>query len=322
MKKQKSTSKQTPLVSVVMLTYNHEKYIREAIECVLFQESDYPIELIIADDCSPDYTQSIVESIIDNHKRGSIIRYYRHSNNIGMRKNEEFITKKIEGDYVAICEGDDYWIDPLKLQKQIAFMESNKDYGMVYGVSKIYNQKQKRFIKKTFGKDGCKFNDLIIQNVIPTATVTFRTRLIKSYYEDIKPLRKDWQMGDYPLWLYISLESKIKFINETVSVYRVLEESKSHFRNYHKERDWICSNFEMKSHFLKLYGKEDELSKLKNERSKTLLALYTRYKKEGGEEYFRSIDPKNYKIYLLFLIYKTPLLSYLFNLRYKLLKQY
>lgn len=115
----------TPLVSVVMITYNHEKFIEEAIIGVLKQVCDFSIELIVADDCSNDQTQQIVTEIIQNHPNKDIIRYTRHDINKGMNPNFIWATEQAKGKYIALCEGDDYWTDPHKLQKQFDYMESH-----------------------------------------------------------------------------------------------------------------------------------------------------------------------------------------------------
>ena len=112
----------TPKVSVCMITYGHEKYIREAIDGVFMQETNFEIELIIADDASPDGTKEIIASICKNHPKGNSIKYFRQDSNIGMMPNFVFALTKSEGEYVAVCEGDDYWIDSLKLQKQVDFV--------------------------------------------------------------------------------------------------------------------------------------------------------------------------------------------------------
>lgn len=114
-------------LSVVMLTYLHEDYIAQAIEGVLMQEVDFPVELIIADDCSPDSTNEIVQNYISNHPNGKCITYTRHPNNKGMMPNFIWALKKAKGKYIALCEGDDYWTDPLKLQKQVDLLEANPD---------------------------------------------------------------------------------------------------------------------------------------------------------------------------------------------------
>ena len=117
-----------PLVSVVMITYGHEKYIEEAINGVLMQNCNFDIELILSNDCSPDGTDTIVKSIIKNHSKSCYIKYIKHETNLGMMPNFIFALKKSIGTYIALCDADDYWTDPLKLQKQVDFLETNEDY--------------------------------------------------------------------------------------------------------------------------------------------------------------------------------------------------
>ena len=115
-----------------MITYGHEKYIEEAINGVLMQECRFPIELIISNDCSPDNTNNIINNIIKNHPKSDIIRYINHEKNIGMMPNFISALRNVNSKYVAICEGDDYWIDRFKLQKQVDFMEKNLDFSMCF----------------------------------------------------------------------------------------------------------------------------------------------------------------------------------------------
>jgi glycosyltransferase involved in cell wall biosynthesis len=125
---EKHTDLPIPLVSVIMITYKHETFIAEAIEGVLMQEVDFPVELIIADDCSPDGTGEIVQKFIDEHPNGRWIKYTKHKANKGMMPNFVWALEQARGKYIALCEGDDYWTDPLKLQKQVDFLEVNEEY--------------------------------------------------------------------------------------------------------------------------------------------------------------------------------------------------
>lgn len=117
-------------VSVIMITYKHEQFIAKAIEGVLMQKCDFEVELIIADDCSPDKTEEKVFQIIKNHPKSSWIKYTKHKTNKGMISNFNWALNQCKGKYIALCEGDDYWTDPLKLQKQVDFLEANEEYVM------------------------------------------------------------------------------------------------------------------------------------------------------------------------------------------------
>ena len=132
-------SRNTPLLSVIMITYKHEGFIAEAIDGVLMQECDFEVELIIADDCSPDKTSLIVSKYIETHPKGQWIKYTRHEHNKGMMPNFIFALEEAKGKYIAMCEGDDYWTDPYKLQKQVDFLEQNEEYNIVFHKVKILN---------------------------------------------------------------------------------------------------------------------------------------------------------------------------------------
>jgi glycosyltransferase involved in cell wall biosynthesis len=114
-------------VSVIMITYKHEQFIAKAIEGVLMQKCDFEVELIIADDCSPDKTEEKVFQIIKNHPKNSWIKYTKHKTNKGMISNFNWALNQCKGKYIAMCEGDDYWTDPLKLQKQVDFLEKTRN---------------------------------------------------------------------------------------------------------------------------------------------------------------------------------------------------
>ena len=116
---------ETPLVSVRMITYNHEKFIAQAIEGVLMQKTNFPFELIIGEDCSTDRTREIVVDYANRYPE--IIKPILQERNVGANANSQSVREACTGKYVALCEGDDYWIDPLKLQKQVDFMESHPE---------------------------------------------------------------------------------------------------------------------------------------------------------------------------------------------------
>ena len=131
------------LVSAVMITYGHEKYISEAIYGVLMQKCNFDVELIIANDCSPDTTEDIVNEIISSHKNCSWIKYTRHLINKGAVGNFIWSLKQAKGKYLAICEGDDYWTDPYKLQKQVDFLEKNNDFSICFTDYKVLYENTK-----------------------------------------------------------------------------------------------------------------------------------------------------------------------------------
>ena len=133
-----------PLVSIVCTTYNHERYIRQALDGFIMQKCNFPIEIIVHDDASTDGTSKI---ILEYAKKYSIINSILQTENQwskGIATWKYLFTDVAKGKYIAICEGDDYWIDPLKLQKQVDFLEANSNYGLVLTDINIFHQKNQR----------------------------------------------------------------------------------------------------------------------------------------------------------------------------------
>ena len=119
-----------PLLSVVTITYNHEPYIAKCIEGVLIQKVNFPIEFIIAEDCSTDGTRAICEDYAAKYPE--LIHLITSETNIGYNPNELRAMKAAKGKYIAYCEGDDFWTDPEKLQKQVDFLEKNEEYSICF----------------------------------------------------------------------------------------------------------------------------------------------------------------------------------------------
>lgn len=204
-------------VSVCMITYNHENYIEDAILGVLNQNTEYSIEFIVADDNSTDNTARVIESILATHPNAGIIKYYRHPQNLGMMQNFLFALNTCSGKYIATCEGDDYWVDPQKLQKQITFLENNSDYSL--HVTKVncvdvsgnhFSEKPKKWQDGPFGKD-----EILKDFDIQTSTFIFRNQFsFPEWYKDI------WSGDFFLCWL--ALENGKGFYDSSVtSCYRV-----------------------------------------------------------------------------------------------------
>ncbi len=220
--------KEKPLVSISCLTYNHEKYIKQCLDGLLMQETTFSFEVLVHDDASKDGTAKIIHEY--ELKYPEIIKpIYQTENQYS--KGGGIIAKiqraRTSGKYVAYCEGDDWWTDKKKLQKQIDFLEKNTEYGMCYGMARKFCQSKER-VSGIFGADFHNFDHLLKGNVIPTLTVCARVSLVDKYMDEINPYNRGWVMGDYPRWLWFAENSKIKFMNEIFATYRVLDESASH----------------------------------------------------------------------------------------------
>ncbi|NHE56244.1 glycosyltransferase [Cyclobacterium plantarum] len=208
-------------VSVCMITYNHSKFLEMSIEGVLLQQTNFNVELIISDDASPDGTEVIVERYLNIAHENINVVYYKHSNNLGAIPNFEWTLNKCTGKYIAICEGDDYWIDPKKLQLQVDFLESNKNYILSFHDRSIVNnvgEVLKKNSLPTSIKRDLNFEDLA-KGVftVPTQTVVFRN-CIKNFPKVFSSVLN----GD--TFLFLLLAERGKFYYEkriTETFYRI-----------------------------------------------------------------------------------------------------
>jgi len=123
-------SENSPRVSIVSVTYNHEAYIREALDGFLAQETNFPIEIIVADDASTDANPAIIQEYADKHPH--LFRPILRSQNIGVNANTTAALSAARGEYVALCDGDDYWTDPSKLAKQVAFLDRHPETAVCF----------------------------------------------------------------------------------------------------------------------------------------------------------------------------------------------
>lgn len=226
-----------PLVSVVMTAYNHGKYIREAIEGVLKQRTDFPFELVIGEDCSPDDTRAICLEY--QRRRPDVIRVLWSDENVfgAPGGNENRIQAHCRGEFFAYCEGDDYWTDPLKLQKQVDMLRRHPEAGMCFGGTDYLNQSTGQIVRfcskdMNYGESvtGREFAfRFLFENegglygrCLHTSATLVRRRALEMARERFPEIYR-WFMRstDYPRILGISTVSDACFLKEPVSVWRL-----------------------------------------------------------------------------------------------------
>lgn len=256
-----------PLVHTHTLTYNHEAYIEETIEGILMQKTTFPVVILIHEDCSTDNTASIVKKYQEKYPQ--LIKAYFQEENI--YKFDRFTKQeKLKvynswqvGKYQAYCEGDDHWTDPLKLQKQVEFLESHQEYVLsAHDVEIIFERiKQSQPFSKKWTLDDFDIVDVINYHFIPTNSLLIRKNVF-----DVLP---DWYFSciskDIPLVLIALLYGKGKYFTEVMGVKRKTPEGISQDKNRIAQ---ISSNFYM---------------------------LYTEFNKYSEGKYINNLYPKIFK---------------------------
>ena len=232
------------VVSVCCITYNHEPYIRQCLDGFMMQKTTFPFEVLIHDDASTDGTADIIREY--EIKYPDIVKpIYQKENQYskGIAISRTYNYPRAKGKYIALCEGDDYWIDPLKLQKQVDFLEKHPEYVLVYTNAEKVNSKSKRVLRNSLkGYSGNITKYLFYKgNPVITATTCFRRQYLLEYQEEIRQIPFKMKMGDLPLWIYLSLQGKFKYLNDRTTAYRVLQESASHSKSKEKVVSFILN---------------------------------------------------------------------------------
>lgn len=212
-----------PKVSICCITYNQENYIKDAIESFLNQIVDFPIEIIIHDDASSDATSEIIREY--ERKFPEVIKpIYQKENQYskGMSIFPTHVWPHAKGQYIALCEGDDFWTDPYKLQKQVDFLENNKNHSMCFHSVRVVNT-LKENTDHYIGPHGKgSKNTSITENVIAAAvhlsSIVMRSNLVHNKLPE-------WYMKsrheDFVLCLFLSVSGETYFIDEVMSSYRL-----------------------------------------------------------------------------------------------------
>lgn len=210
-------------VSVICLVYNHGKYLRDTLEAFVNQKTSFDIEFIIHDDASTDDSIQIIKEY--ESKYPNLIKpIYEEINQYQLKKFPGITTRiinSIQSDYIAFCEGDDYWCDDYKLQKQVDYMDSHPDCSL-YLHNGYYKNAETGKMKKInpYKKIGIlETNDVLneIGKIPPTASMLFKTSLIKDMPMEI--LRAP--VGDRPRRMYLATVGDVYYSNECMCVYRI-----------------------------------------------------------------------------------------------------
>ena len=247
-----------PLVSVAMITFNHRPYIERAVQCVLGQETDFGVELVIGEDCSTDGTRELVFDLQRRHPER--IRVVASEGNVGAHANLVRTERACRGDYVAYCEGDDCWHDPQKLAKQVSFLQAHPGYSLVHSHCHRYFVAEKRLSRNnltvTNGLDDAKsYEDILLgRRLMMTLTVMVQRAMLLRVL-DTCPECSDpkWPMGDTQRWLELSRLGNVGCIHEALATKNMLNESASSSRDARKLLRFFLAARELHLHYLEKY---------------------------------------------------------------------
>lgn len=213
-----------PLVVINCITYNHAPYIAQCLEGFVMQKTNFPFVALVHDDASPDGTAEVLREYAEKYP--DIIKPICDPTNRYSDKSLDLIMSEwinaYSPKYIAMCEGDDYWIDPLKLQKQVDFMEANPDYSLCFH-NAFYLMYESRkvciFVDKYCSDIDISVRDAILNWTAPTASMLYRSKLFQGFPNELTRIYS----GDYSLFLILFARGKVRYIDQIMSVYRRVE---------------------------------------------------------------------------------------------------
>ena len=218
-------TEEQPLVAIHCMVYNHEPFLRDCLEGFVMQQTNFPFVAIVHDDASTDGSAAIIREY--EEKYPNIIKpIYETENQYSKRDGSvtRIMNAAIDATgakYVAMCEGDDYWTDPLKLQKQVDFLEANPEYSMCFHGAEIINESATQIIIQCQNIEDKEYftNDIFPNWIVPTASVLYRRSMLESFPKLKNP---NWiHYGDIVLFLKCTHVGRVWGMKEHMSVYRM-----------------------------------------------------------------------------------------------------
>ncbi|MFY8003624.1 MAG: glycosyltransferase [Chitinophagaceae bacterium] len=284
-----------PLVSICCITYNHGNYIRRCIEGFLLQKTSFPIEILIFDDASTDNTQSVIQEY--SSKYSNIVTFLQTENQWQHKKYGllDWLFPNAKGEYIAICEGDDYWSDENKLQKQVDFLETHSNF-IITCTNAYYIEENKGYLidknAVLVDKSRCtgeiQLNQQLFENKIMTLTAVFRNVFKKE-------IPAEWfngvKYGDWAMFIYLMQYGKIMYFNDITAVYRKHSGGSFSLRSEIKQlKDYILTGEIIRKKVsaewsqVMIVGQKERLKKLlivclKNKDFKTFFSVLFKFRK-------------------------------------------
>jgi glycosyltransferase involved in cell wall biosynthesis len=222
-------------LSICTVTYNQKDYIAQTLDSFLMQKTNFKFQVIVGDDCSTDGTREIIKEYAEKYP--DIIKPILRGKNIGAYNNSMDVYSRVMTEYIAICDGDDYWCDEYKLQKQVDFMDAHPEYTLCYHPAKmVYENENRRptIIGKSKRENPQPYYELLKGNNIPAGSVVYRFKCLK---DDFLNRPDDIYPGDWYNHIVVGNQGKIGYLPDVMYVYRWHSQGISHTASDYPEKE-------------------------------------------------------------------------------------
>lgn len=287
------------MVSVLMPAFNHGKYIRQAIESFL-EQREVDAELVVGNDASTDDTLEIAREYAD--KFPDRVRVISHLRNLGLIGNYKWLVENSSSKYLAILESDDYWTDPLKLHRQVEYMEKNPQCGLVFTSGRFVDETGTPIgVKREIMGERCRYSgggaanrllhSVLLANPVLAVTACFRRSAFEQQCSMEDFVERKFVTFDYPVWIGLASCSDFYVMEEITAAYRVSGASISNNASYEKREAFQCGIDDIVRYALQRYGAGMDAKGILNERVVKHMILALAFSKFERYSYFcREID--------------------------------
>ena len=230
-------------LSVMMVTYNQERYIEQAINSALMQRTNFPFEIVIGEDCSRDRTREICQRIAAEHP--DKIRLLLREKNLGMHENHRQTHFACRGQYIAMLEGDDFWTHPDKLQRQVDFLDAHPECALCYHNVLIFDEhtNEEAFYCRPNHPQIQGIEDILQEIFVNTASVVMRNGLFEAFHDT----GKDLLMGDWSYYIWLASFGKLGYLPDVMACYR-----------QHEKGTWMMASVQERiQNVIKMYDELD-----------------------------------------------------------------
>ena len=236
-------------LSVIVLTYNQENTIAQTLDSILQQKHNYSYEIVIGEDCSTDRTREILLEYQSRHP--DVIRLLLNEKNLGLIGNYFNVIEHCRGEYIMQCAGDDWWL-PGKVALQIPYMDNHPECGMCYtdAVAIHVNRPMQDRNIIFRGRNENTIESLLMYNHVVAPTIVLRRQILGQYQKDVLPVSQNWQLEDYPMWLWIAINSCIAYISESTVCYRISSGTVSRPHEYLLKLEFMASENQIKMFYI------------------------------------------------------------------------
>lgn len=301
------------MVSIDCITFNHEDYIREALDSFLAQKTTFNYEILIHDDASTDKTADIIKKY--QRKYPDIIKPILQKENQYSKgvKVASINAQRAEGKYIAICEGDDYWNDIYKLQKQVDFMEEHPETSLFVHNGYEYSEKQKKNIRTVLSTEidnrFYSVEQILVGGgaLFPTNSMLYR----KEFVKNLPAFYFNAPIGDYPMTIYLGIQGDVYYSKDIMSSYRVENPQSWAGRQFVRDENYQARRISHKEKILKMFEGIDEYTNGRYKETIEKLKLKTQFSILIYEKKYKSIKSKEYTEFYKLLSRKDKVVLFL-----------